>query len=138
MSTTTPAAASRRRRSVNTDAAPAVPPAVASLVASFHAANEAANAARKTADDKRKQLLKEMLGAGLKRVEIAGYLAEIKAAVRESIDIDALKKAVPEAIFMRCVSATKTAVTQHAGTAIVAQCAVSTTGEENVSVKKVG
>lgn len=134
---TTPAAASRRRR-VNTDAAPAVPPIIASLVTSFHAANEAANAARKTADDKRKQLLKEMLGAGLKRVEIAGYLAEIKASVRESIDIDALKRAVPEAIFLRCISATKTAVTQHAGTAVVAQCAVSTTGEENVSVKKVG
>ncbi len=133
-STRTPA----RRRSVNADAAPAVPPRIAALVASFHSANEIANSARKRADDERKALLREMLEAGMKRVEVEGFLAEIKASVRESIDIPALKAAVSENVFMRCISATKTAVTQHAGTAVVALCAVSTTGEENVSVKKVG
>lgn len=103
-----------------------------------------ANAFKAKAEKEREALLKAMVGAGLKSADIdalgtEGAMLPLQAVVatpdREEIDVVALRKQVTDETFMKIVSATKKAVTEHAGSAVVTTCTVVSAGTTNVTVK---
>lgn len=60
---------------------------------------------------------------------------EIGSPTGNAVNIAKLKDLVPMDVFLKIVSATQAAVEEHAGSAVLKQCLVSTVGEENVTVK---
>ena len=134
----------RRRAPVAPDTAPAVPVEVQRLAAEYFSANVEANAYKAKADKARKALLKTMTEANLTSADIemlgtGGTMVPLQAVIatpdREEIDVALLRKQVKDDVFMKIVSATKTAVTEHAGSAVVTTCTVVSEGTTNVTVK---
>lgn len=139
-----PATPARRRAPVAPQTAPGVPAEIQKLAAEYFSANVEANAFKAKADKARKALLKTMTEAGLTSADIdmlgtAGTMIPLQAVIatpdREEIDVALLRKQVTDDVFMKIVSATKTAVTEHAGSAVVTTCTVVSEGTTNVTVK---
>lgn len=139
-----PATPARRRAPVAPQTAPAVPTEVQRLATTYFSANVEANAQKAKADKARKALLKAMTESGLTSADIdmlgvAGAMIPLQAVIatpdREEIDVALLRKQVTDDVFMKIVSATKTAVTEHAGSAVVTTCTVVSEGTTNVTVK---
>jgi hypothetical protein len=132
---TTPA----RRRSISAAAAPKVTEDMKALALTFHKQNVIANAAKNAAKKAREQLLAVMNDAGVIKFDFTGggctLDVKIEAKEAEAIDVTKLRALVNDATFMQCVSAAKGRVEEVAGSAIVAQTAVSVKGEPNVTVK---
>lgn len=114
------------------------------LAAEYFSANVEANAYKAKADKARKALLKTMTEANLTSADIemlgtGGTMVPLQAVIatpdREEIDVALLRKQVKDDVFMKIVSATKTAVTEHAGSAVVTTCTVVSEGTTNVTVK---
>jgi acyl CoA:acetate/3-ketoacid CoA transferase alpha subunit len=114
------------------------------LARDFYTNNKAANAAKSAAEKARKALLTAMQEAGLKDADIdllteSGDMLPLRAYIdtptTESISVEALRKHVSEEVFMKCVSATKKAVTEHAGSALATTCARPGVGTTNVHVE---
>lgn len=133
----------KRKRAVsNVVANDPVTPEMRALAVQFHLNNAKANAAAKIADEAREKLYKLMKEAGVAEFKAQtttenGPLsldAKIKASKRSSIDVVELAKIVTPEVFMKCVSATKTAVVDAAGTNVAVRCSVEKIGTENVSV----
>ena len=133
----------RKKRAVsNVVANDPVTAEMRSLAVQFHLNNAKANAAAKIADEAREKLYKLMKDAGVVEFKAQtttenGPLsldAKIKASKRSTIDVVELSKIVTPEVFMKCVSATKTAVVDNAGTNVAMRCSVEKIGTENVSV----
>lgn len=140
--TKTPATNSRRtRRHVDTPSGQTEEQRLAALAAKYFATNVEANRYKAEAEKLREELLKGMEKCGMKTLSGAvlptgnALTVEICAPAREAIDVEELRKAVTDPIFMKCVSASKKAVETHAGKHIVARCAVMQSGDVNVTVK---
>lgn len=112
-------------------------------MAEFYKENSASNAAARKAEKAREQLLAAMTKEGLtvhtcEATNSAGQslplVANIKASEREVMDIQKLKTLVTGDVFDKCISASKKAVEEHAGTAVATAAAVVRKGEPNVSV----
>lgn len=104
------------------------------LIQDTYAKNKAANEATKAYNAARKKLYTKMKERGLVETMTGQLLAKIEAPQREKINVEKLKKAVPAAVFLQCISATKKAVENHAGGAVAAICSELSAGEENVTV----
>lgn len=115
------------------------------LARTFFTANKASNALNRQADAARKALHKQMLSNGVTTfrtaVEIDGAVAQIEAKIdqpeAETISVEKLRTLVDDQTFMRIVSATKTAVTAHAGTNVMVAATVSIPGKEDLRIKEV-
>lgn len=114
------------------------------LVIDYHEFNQAKNAAENAAKKKRAALLKKLLELGRSEYVVAfkkgqstiTLEAEVGAAERQVIDIETLRKLVPDdSKFLSMVSASASSVEEVAGANIANQCKVPTKGETNVSVK---
>jgi hypothetical protein len=139
---TQPATNSRRtRRHVDTPTGQTEEQRLAALAAKYFATNAEANRYKGEAEKLREELLKGMEKCGMKTLSGAtlptGALlsVEVGAPAREAIDVEELRQAVTDPIFMKCVSASKKSVETHAGKHIVARCAVMQSGDTNVTVK---
>lgn len=139
---TQPATNTRRtRRHVDTPTGQTEEQRLAALAAKYFTTNAEANRYKGEAEKLREELLKGMEKCGMKTLSRAalptGALlsVEICAPAREAIDVEELRKAVTDPVFMKCISASKKAVEDNAGKNIVARCAVTKTGDVNVTVK---
>lgn len=133
----------RKKRAVD-NAAPNDPVTaeMRSLAVQFHINNSKANAAARAAGEAREKLYKLMKDAGVVEFKTQtttenGPLsldAKLKASKRSTIDVVELSKIVSAEVFMKCISASKTAVVDNAGTNVAVRCSVEKIGEENVTV----
>jgi len=114
------------------------------LAKEFYVNNAAMNKAKSAAEKARKALLTAMQEAKVKVADIDlltedGSMLPLKAFIEtpstEYISVAALRENVSEEVFMKCVSATKKSVTEHAGAALATTCARSGTGTTNVYVE---
>lgn len=144
MSRTSTATPARRRTVAAASSAPSKYGDIERLMAEFYRENDAANSAARKAEKAREQLLAAMTAQGLtvhtcEAVNSAGQslplVANIKASEREVMDIQKLKALVTGEVFEKCISASKKAVEEHAGTAVATAAAIVRKGEPNVSVK---
>ena len=131
-----------RKRSVAKDVSSPVTAEMQQLAVQFHLNNVKANQASRLAEEAREALYKLMKDAGVSEFKTQTTTengpialdAKLKTTKRSAIDVIALHKLVPAETFMKCVSATKTAVVDFAGTDVATRCSVEKLGTENVSV----
>lgn len=111
----------------------------------FAAANFKANAEKRAADKAQKELAKAMADANVKRVvsnaampdgSTVPMVAEIASKEDTYISVEKLRTLVSDEVFMKIVSATKTAVTEIAGTNVALQAEATRTKPESLSVRK--
>jgi hypothetical protein len=119
-----------------------------SLAVEFHVQNTKSNEASRKATSARKTLYGGMKTAGLASFDVETNIdgkpvvlhAEIGSQSRESVDAAKLfalfeKGRIKREDFLAVISASKTAVESTLGKDIMAQVAIATQTEENVSVK---
>lgn len=131
-----------RKRSVAKDTVSPVTAEMQQLAVQFHLNNVKANDAARAAEVAREQLYKLMKDAGVSEFKTQTTTengpisldAKLKTTKRSAIDVVELSKIVPAETFMKCISATKTAVVDAAGTDVAMRCSVEKLGTENVSV----
>jgi len=116
------------------------------ILSAYHLANSASNAHKRAADAQKRDLHKAMIAAGTKDASARVTMpdgtvelveAKIDAPEEEIISVARLRTLVDDETFMKIVSATKTAVTAHAGTNIVLKATVTVEGKEDLRIKKV-
>ena len=108
-----------------------------------HMANVVKNSHSREETRARKELYRQMKDAGVSDFEMEAQIngkriklkAEIASSMRYVVDIEKLRKLIPEDVFMQCISATQTDVIRYAGQNISDQCVTTQSGSENVSVK---
>lgn len=113
-------------------------------LAEFFRANSRSNAAKREADKAKKELHKMMLADGVTdftaTVELEDgthtVAASISAPEGEAISVELLRQLVDDDTFMRIVKATKTAVTEHAGTNVAMKATVATVEKEDLRIKE--
>jgi hypothetical protein len=129
-----------------TDAALEDDAALKAALESFWRANTVANAAGRQAEAAKKALATAMAQANSKRVStnvalengaVVPVVAEVTAEPGEVVSVAKLRGLVDDETFMKIVSATKTAVTQHAGTNVLIQSTVTVVGNESLKIRKV-
>ena len=131
-----------RKRSVSVESKSKITTEMQSLAVLFHINNAKANAAARVAEEAREKLYKLMKEAGVTEFKTQTTTdngpisldAKLKTSKRSVIDVVELSKIVSGEVFMKCVSATKTAVVDAAGTDVAVRCSVEKLGNENVSV----
>lgn len=115
------------------------------LAVRMYEANLAKNEADRLYKATRENLYKALQKKGVKEFttphadadgKAITLIATVEAKDREVVDTKLLRKKVTDAQFMLMVSATKSAVEEHAGKALCAQVCTLVPGEENVTVKK--
>jgi hypothetical protein len=129
-------------------AAKAIPAELTAFAVEFHVQNSRSNEASRKATSARKSLYGGMKNIGLNAFDIETNLdgkpvvlhAEIGSQSREGVDSTKLfalfeKGRIKREDFLAVISASKTAVETVLGKDIMAQVAVATQTEENVSVK---
>jgi heme-binding NEAT domain protein len=131
-----------RKRSVAKEVASPITAEMHQLAVQFHLNNAKANAAARAAEEAREALYKLMKDAGVSEFKTQTTTengpialdAKLKTTKRSAIDVSALLKLVSSETFMKCVSATKAAVVDFAGTDVATRCSIEKLGTENVSV----
>lgn len=116
-----------------------------SLAQEFFNNNSLANEYAKKSEAARKDLLALMVDSGEKSLPVSftntkGDTVErnvvVSASERSGIDVFKLLKEVGEEVFMKCVSATISAVEDHAGSIVAEKCRISFKGNANVKLEK--
>jgi hypothetical protein len=105
--------------------------------------NIEANALKRQFDAKRKELFKQQKAEGITSFTcdaiVNGKKVTIESTIstpqRQVVDVEILRKLVPEDVFMQCISATQKSVVDQAGKAIFDQVSTAVDGTEAVSVK---
>jgi len=119
-----------------------IPKNLIELAKSTYKAKVAKNQASREETNTRKSLYKEMKHSGIKQFQTDAIVdgkkvtleVDIDAPDRVVVDAATLLKLVDEETFLQIVSATQTAVKEHAGEATLRRCSEVTKGTENVSV----
>lgn len=138
----TTATKTRKRSVATTQTVSPVTAEMKALAVKFHLNNVKANAAARAAEEAREALYKLMKDAGVSDFKTQtttenGSLsldAKLKITKRSTIDVIELNKLVAPETFLKCISATKSAVVDAAGTDVAMRCSVEKQGTENVSV----
>lgn len=115
------------------------------LAREFFIANKASNAFSRTAASARSSLYKKMLADNIRSftatIEYQGAMLPIEARIsapeQDVISVEKLRTLVDDETFMKIVSATKTAVTQYAGTNVCIAATVTGHAKEDLRIKEV-
>lgn len=115
------------------------------LARKFFVENKESNAHSRLAASARTALHKKMVSANIKSftttVEYEGSLLSVEARIsapeQDMISVDKLRSLVDDETFMKIVSATKTAVTQYAGTNVCMASTVTGNAKEDLRIKEV-
>lgn len=102
--------------------------------------NEEANKVKREAEKAKERLLSLMKAEGTKLLQVPEFGKEVELlfAVSNEVDVRKLATLVTKEKFMQIVSATQTAVTEKAGTAVLTECLVSRTATEpSLKVRKI-
>lgn len=118
---------------------------LAQLAREAFIANKHSNAFARTANSARSALYKKMLAQNVKSlsttVDYEGSVLSIEARIsapeQDMISVDKLRTLVDDETFMKIVSATKTAVTQYAGTNVCIASTVTGHAKEDLRIKEV-
>lgn len=113
-------------------------------LAEYFRANTRSNAAKREADRAKKELHKLMIADGVvdftASVELEDGTHTVQAAISapegEAISVEKLRDLVDDETFMRIVKATKTAVTEFAGTNVAIKATVPVTEKEDLRIKE--
>lgn len=132
------------RRAINTDSKLNVPEDVLNDAREFYLANKLANEASRKAEAARARLFKGMRDAGVTSFDVGANTDSgaiiLQAVIKPGrsttvIDVVKLRKELKDdAAFLKVVSATKTSVETHCGTAMVDLCGSVVPGDEAVYV----
>jgi uncharacterized protein with GYD domain len=113
-------------------------------LAEYFRANTRSNAFKREADKAKRELHKMMINDGVvdftASVELDDGVRTVQAAISapegEAISVERLRALVDDETFMRIVKATKTAVTEHAGTNVAIKATVPVVEKEDLRIKE--
>lgn len=79
---------------------------------------------QRRASELKTRIWNELVELGVENTDDFGFdvNARIEIPIRELVDVEALRKLVPDDLFMKCVTATKTEVEKNCGIAVLEQC----------------